>query len=140
MLGRNKIELKICACPGRDIKNEEESAAAYLKKKEAKVKSMKKIKEVQITSIRRNASAKLSQNHDNEENQIFTLQVKGKTNFQILSKLRDALELQQTFAIDQKQNEIQHISPTTNATHANNAAGVQFNPTEHQHNVESIEK
>jgi len=138
IVGRNKIELKICACPGRDIKNEEESTAAYLKKKEAKMKSIKKFKEVQITSIRRNASAMPVDNQDNEENQIFTLQVKGKTNFQILSKLRDALELQQKVAIDQKQAEVKP-NVNINTTHANEAL-VQSKGAEHHHEAESIEK
>ena len=139
IVGRNKIELKICACPGRDIKNEEESTAAYLKKKEAKTKSIKKVKEVQITSIRRNASAKPAENQDNEENQMFTLQVKGKANFQILSKLRDALELQQKVAIDQKQTEVKHNANNFNATQANEIL-LHSNGAQHQHEAETIEK
>ena len=98
------------------------------------MKSIKKIKEVQITSIKRNASIKVPHSQENEENQIFTLQVKGKTNFQILSKLRDALELQQQFTLNQNLNEAQK---NLNKNITNDPVVPEIG---HQVKIESIEK
>ncbi|XP_069776130.1 cellular tumor antigen p53 isoform X3 [Narcine bancroftii] len=89
LLGRQCFEVRVCACPGRDRKGEEEN----LRKQEALEKgglaTKRTIQEV-------------SQPHDPpapskkklaSDNEIFTLQVKGRERYEMLKKILEALEV-----------------------------------------------
>nr|ARJ54144.1 P53 [Gobiocypris rarus] len=94
MLGRRSFEVRVCACPGRDRKTEESNF-----RKDQETKTMSKtpsttkrgmIKESTMSRPEGSKRAKLSASSDEE---IYTLQVKGKERFDMLKKINDSLEL-----------------------------------------------
>ncbi len=102
----------LSACPGRDRNIDEKK----LEKKKSKsiidannnkmtIVQQPEPKIVQLINnnqIKIKSSSLLQQSIDNE---IFTLQVKGKKNYEILKKLNDALELQTAFLTKRLNNE-----------------------------------
>ncbi|XP_063808688.1 cellular tumor antigen p53-like [Pseudophryne corroboree] len=85
LLGRRCFEVRICACPGRDRRTEEEN---FLKKKE--MKSSGKRAPVNAPLL----EAPLSKKRVLNEEEIFTFQVRGRERYETLKKINDALELQ----------------------------------------------
>ncbi|XP_033764391.1 tumor protein 63-like isoform X2 [Pecten maximus] len=89
VLGRRAVEVRICACPGRDRKADEKAALPPSKQSPKKVNSFGKMTVgTEITSI---APGGKKRKLDGEE--AFTLTVRGRENYEILCKLRDSLEL-----------------------------------------------
>ncbi|XP_078335379.1 tumor protein 63-like isoform X3 [Crassostrea virginica] len=89
VLGRRAVEVRICACPGRDRKADEKAALPPSKQSPKKSKFGSKISYgTEITTIMPGKKRKLDEDEDS-----YTLTVRGKENFEILCKLRDSLEL-----------------------------------------------
>lgn len=95
MLGRRSFEVRVCACPGRDRKTEESNF-----RKDQETKTMNKtpsttkrglIKE-SSTSRPEGKKAKLSPFVTSDE-EVYTLQIRGKERFEMLKKINDSLEL-----------------------------------------------
>ncbi|NP_571402.1 cellular tumor antigen p53 isoform X2 [Danio rerio] len=95
LLGRRSFEVRVCACPGRDRKTEESNF-----KKDQETKTMAKtttgtkrslVKESSSATLRPEGSKKAKGSSSDEE--IFTLQVRGRERYEILKKLNDSLEL-----------------------------------------------
>ncbi|XP_041377470.1 tumor protein 63-like isoform X2 [Gigantopelta aegis] len=89
VLGRRAVEVRICACPGRDRKADEKQSLPP-----AKQSPCKKISPVtkiclgaEFTSIAPGKKRKL------QEDEAFTVTVRGRENYEILCKIRDSLEL-----------------------------------------------
>ena len=101
VLGRQSVEVRICACPGRDRKGEESAIFP----------TPKPVKKSHPTDSSRqpdrlNKRVKIN-GKDCEE---FTLTVRGRENYEILCKLRDSLEL----AFLLPQGSLQQIQSTMN--------------------------
>ncbi|KAI5609554.1 cellular tumor antigen p53 isoform X1, partial [Silurus asotus] len=92
VLGRRCFEVRVCACPGRDRKTEEENLS---KKTSGKTASGIKRKSSGIESqVTPNAeSSKKIKIDSSSEEEIFILQVRGKDRFNMLKKINDSLEL-----------------------------------------------
>ncbi|XP_061162245.1 tumor protein 63-like isoform X5 [Saccostrea echinata] len=88
VLGRRAVEVRICACPGRDRKADEKAALPPAKQSPKKIGS-KISYGTEITTIMPGKKRKL----DDGGEESFTLTVRGKENYDILCKLRDSLEL-----------------------------------------------
>ncbi|XP_033103882.1 cellular tumor antigen p53-like isoform X2 [Anneissia japonica] len=87
-LGRRVIEIRPCACPGRDRKNDEAECG---KEKRLKEKPTKKTKvTAQSTTISQVGAKKRKLNTDDE---IFTLTIRGRENYEMLRKINEALEI-----------------------------------------------
>ncbi|KAI0238143.1 Tumor protein p73 [Lamellibrachia satsuma] len=87
VLGRQAIEVRICACPGRDRRGEERP---IMSSKQSPNKKMHKLNVgTDIMSV--SPSAKRRKIGDDDD--VFTLRVKGRQNFEILARIRDSLEL-----------------------------------------------
>ncbi|KAL8571078.1 hypothetical protein ACOMHN_010539 [Nucella lapillus] len=92
VLGRSAIEVRICACPGRDKKQDERVA---LKEKHQKgspgsvgAGGSKHYLSTTITNVSKKRKL------DNEEDEeVFNLPVRGRENYITLCKIRDSLEL-----------------------------------------------
>ncbi|XDV21053.1 hypothetical protein PO909_026237 [Leuciscus waleckii] len=96
MLGRRSFEVRVCACPGRDRKTEESN---FRKDQETKTvsktpsttkRSLMKESSSSTSRLEASKKAKLSASSDEE---IYTLQVRGKERFEMLKKINDGLEL-----------------------------------------------
>ncbi|XP_029436809.1 cellular tumor antigen p53 isoform X2 [Rhinatrema bivittatum] len=89
LLGRRSFEVRICACPGRDRKSEEENCQ---KKTMGKSGSSKRaIREVSQAVACTESRKKQVTSSDDE---IFTLQVRGRDRYEFLKKINDAFECQ----------------------------------------------
>ena len=78
VVGRQAVEVRICACPGRDRKTEEDAANP----------NKRPVKRAAPSSI--NIDSKRQCTGDNK---VFTLTVVGNDNYEMLCKIRDSLEL-----------------------------------------------
>uniref|UniRef100_A0A8C7WPM9 Cellular tumor antigen p53 n=1 Tax=Oryzias sinensis TaxID=183150 RepID=A0A8C7WPM9_9TELE len=82
VLGRRCFEVRICACPGRDRKTEEESRQKTQPKKR---------KVTPNTSSSKRKKSHSSGEEDNKE--VFHLEVYGRERYEFLKKINDGLEL-----------------------------------------------
>ncbi|KAM8881152.1 cellular tumor antigen p53 [Synchiropus picturatus] len=88
VLGRRCFEARICACPGRDRKTEEENGTKQKSGKQLKKRKSPTLPE----STECNKKTKSASSAEDDE--VFTLRVRGRQNFEMLKKINDALELQ----------------------------------------------
>ncbi|KAF3697925.1 Cellular tumor antigen p53 Tumor suppressor p53 [Channa argus] len=89
VLGRRCFEVRICACPGRDRKTEEENNT----KTQNGTKQTKKRKSApapDTTAVKKTKSASSAEEEDKE---VFVLHVRGRERFEMLKKINDGLEL-----------------------------------------------
>lgn len=110
VLGRQAVEVRICACPGRDRRAEESAAnPAPAKSSPSKHKPTKVTVGSEVTSI----SPAMKRRKLSGEEEAFTLTIRGRENYEILCKVRDSLELASMIPQNQidlfkrQQNEIQ---------------------------------
>ncbi|KAJ8342980.1 hypothetical protein SKAU_G00329080 [Synaphobranchus kaupii] len=94
VLGRRCFEVRICACPGRDRKTEEDNFRKLQEKSSAKtaIGTKRSYKESSLPASRPEGSKKTKTSSSSEE-EIFTLQVRGKERFEMLKKINESLEL-----------------------------------------------
>nr|XP_055054979.1 cellular tumor antigen p53 isoform X1 [Misgurnus anguillicaudatus]XP_055054980.1 cellular tumor antigen p53 isoform X1 [Misgurnus anguillicaudatus]XP_055054982.1 cellular tumor antigen p53 isoform X1 [Misgurnus anguillicaudatus]XP_055054988.1 cellular tumor antigen p53 isoform X1 [Misgurnus anguillicaudatus] len=95
LLGRRSFEVRVCACPGRDRKTEESNLRKEQEPKPSdKTPSTTKrsIKETTSSIPRAEGSKKAKLNNSSDE-EIYTLQVRGKERYEMLKKINDGLEL-----------------------------------------------
>ncbi|RNA06799.1 tumor 63 isoform X7 [Brachionus plicatilis] len=96
ILGRSSFEIKICACPGRDRATDEnkynKNKKLGVEKAPVKTDSAKLINSTD--KEKKNSFLNLHQD-DNEE--IFTLVIKGRKNYEILKNLNEALRVQDLY-------------------------------------------
>ncbi|CAG5136242.1 unnamed protein product, partial [Candidula unifasciata] len=89
VLGRRAVEVRICACPGRDRKADERDSQppkGFVNKRGQAGTPSSVTVGTEIVSV-----AKKRKFGDDKE--IYSLPVRGKENYEILRKMRDALEL-----------------------------------------------
>ncbi|XP_006627536.2 cellular tumor antigen p53 isoform X3 [Lepisosteus oculatus] len=94
LLGRRCFEVRVCACPGRDRKTEEENFHKQQEKGSSKSTGSNKrnIKEVNQSTPPSDNNKKTKSSSSAEE-EIFTLQVRGRERFEMLKKINESLEL-----------------------------------------------
>ncbi|KAM9501312.1 cellular tumor antigen p53-like [Clarias gariepinus] len=91
VLGRRCFEVRVCACPGRDRKTEEENLNKKTLKTATGVKRKSSAMESQVTP---NAeSSKKTKTESSSEEEIFFLQIRGRERFNMLKTINDSLEL-----------------------------------------------
>uniref|UniRef100_A0A665W4Y1 Cellular tumor antigen p53 n=1 Tax=Echeneis naucrates TaxID=173247 RepID=A0A665W4Y1_ECHNA len=89
VLGRRCFEVRVCACPGRDRKTEEENNM----KTQNGTKQTKKRKSTpapDTTSVKKSKSASSAEEEDKE---VFVLHIRGRERYEMLKKIHDGLEL-----------------------------------------------
>ncbi|XP_071400386.1 cellular tumor antigen p53 [Centroberyx affinis] len=88
VLGRRCFEVRVCACPGRDRKTEEENA----NKTQNGTKSTKKRKSQPVPDTTVVKKTKSASSAEEEDKEVFVLHVRGKERFEMLKKINDGLE------------------------------------------------
>ena len=78
VLGRTSVEVRICACPGRDRKVEEKALQPSLQRP-----SKRSAVDIDVPAAKRSRG----------DQEVFTLTVTGQENYEILLRIRDSLEL-----------------------------------------------
>jgi len=86
VLGRRCVEVRICACPGRDRKADEQQSFPM---KQQQKKPGKFTFATEITAV----SSGGKKRKLDDMNDSYTLTVRGKENYDILCKIRDSLEI-----------------------------------------------
>lgn len=87
VLGRRAVEVRICACPGRDRKADEK--ASLLSKPLSPKKNGYPPRSVVVT----NEITKIAPKRRKIDEESFTIVVRGRENYETLCKLRDMMEL-----------------------------------------------
>ncbi|XP_053086529.1 cellular tumor antigen p53 isoform X2 [Pangasianodon hypophthalmus] len=89
LLGRRTFEVRVCACPGRDRKTEENN---FRKQQEPKTSGKTLTKRSMKDPPSHPEASKKSKNSSSDD-EIYTLQVRGKERYEFLKKINDGLEL-----------------------------------------------
>uniref|UniRef100_A0A3Q3H0Q2 Cellular tumor antigen p53 n=1 Tax=Labrus bergylta TaxID=56723 RepID=A0A3Q3H0Q2_9LABR len=99
VLGRQCFEVRICACPGRDRKTEEENST----KMQNSTKETKKRKSVPSPDSTSTKKPKSGSGTDEEDRECFVLHVRGRERYEMLKKINDGLELKAKTKVCMKQ-------------------------------------
>ncbi|XP_053484917.1 cellular tumor antigen p53 [Ictalurus furcatus] len=91
VLGRRCFEARVCACPGRDRKTEEENPNKKSLKTATRIKRKSPGMESQVTP-NAESSKKIKIDSSSEE-EIYILQIRGRDRFNMLKTINDSLEL-----------------------------------------------
>ncbi|KAL3861080.1 hypothetical protein ACJMK2_007165 [Sinanodonta woodiana] len=111
VLGRRAVEVRICACPGRDRKADEKTAMPVSKQSPKKSPLPRLTLGTEMTVVGKKRKI--------GDDEMFSLAVRGRENYEILCKLRDSLEIaamlpqNQLEIYKQKQVEVQRQSSAT---------------------------
>ncbi|XP_007551317.1 cellular tumor antigen p53 [Poecilia formosa] len=97
VLGRRCFEVRVCACPGRDRKTEEEN----LEKNGTKQTKKRKSAPAPDTSTAKKSKSVSS--GEDEDKELYTLQIRGRERFLMFKKLNDGLELMEKMGPKKKQ-------------------------------------
>lgn len=89
VLGRRCFEVRVCACPGRDRKTEEENSTK-MQNGTKQTKKRKSAPAAETASVKKSKPASSAEEDDKE---VFVLQVRGAERFNMLKKINDGLEL-----------------------------------------------
>ncbi|XP_031707215.1 cellular tumor antigen p53-like [Anarrhichthys ocellatus] len=89
VLGRRCFEVRVCACPGRDRKSEEESKA----KMQSGTKQTKKRKSGPPAPDTTSKKSKLASSAEEEDKDVYVLHVRGRERYEMFKKLNDGQEL-----------------------------------------------
>ncbi|KAL2079608.1 hypothetical protein ACEWY4_025352 [Coilia grayii] len=96
VLGRRCFEVRVCACPGRDRKTEEENS---MKKKVLSTGTKRKMqgseteREGQGQAMPNPSTSKKLKADPNADDEIFTLQIRGRKLYEMLKSINDSFEL-----------------------------------------------
>ncbi|XP_036404559.1 cellular tumor antigen p53-like isoform X1 [Megalops cyprinoides] len=95
VLGRRCFEVRVCACPGRDRKTEEEKFQKKQEKTSTKTSggTKRNFREVSQPTTRPEVSKK-PKTVSKPEEEVYTLLVRGKERYEMLKHINDGLELQ----------------------------------------------
>uniref|UniRef100_A0A8C9ZEJ7 Cellular tumor antigen p53 n=1 Tax=Sander lucioperca TaxID=283035 RepID=A0A8C9ZEJ7_SANLU len=95
VLGRMCFEVRVCACPGRDRKTEEENSTKMQNgtkqtKKRKSAPAVPSPRAPDATSVKKSKSASSAEEEDKE---VYALHVRGRERYEMLKKIHDGLEL-----------------------------------------------
>uniref|UniRef100_A0A8C1A128 Cellular tumor antigen p53 n=1 Tax=Cyprinus carpio carpio TaxID=630221 RepID=A0A8C1A128_CYPCA len=96
LLGRGSFEVRVCACPGRDRKTEESN---FRKDQETKTlgktpsTNKRSLTKESTSSVPRPEGSKKAKLSGSSDEEIYTLQVRGKERYEMLKKINDSLDL-----------------------------------------------
>ncbi|XP_013772427.1 cellular tumor antigen p53-like isoform X2 [Limulus polyphemus] len=100
-LGRRALEIRICACPGRDRRNEENLLEKQHEPQQGTVDSVKRTVVRLSQELWNNTPLPKKVKTSSDDDKIFTLEVRGRKNYEYLCIMRDALEKQRYLTSEQ---------------------------------------
>ncbi|XP_029522880.1 cellular tumor antigen p53-like isoform X4 [Oncorhynchus nerka] len=93
VLGRRCFEVRVCACPGRDRKTEEENTNKVLNGTKTTNGSKRKSQQALPPPGTSKKIKNGSSTEDEDKDNVFLLQVRGREHYEWLKKINDSLEL-----------------------------------------------
>ncbi|XP_022110145.1 cellular tumor antigen p53-like isoform X2 [Acanthaster planci] len=94
VLGRQVIDVRVCACPGRDRKGEEKHQSDKQSKKPLKRGQSKMSQSFSVTHI--------GGKRKKPDEEVYCIMVKGRANYEILMRIKESLELMSYVTQDQR--------------------------------------
>ncbi|XP_030287523.1 cellular tumor antigen p53 [Sparus aurata] len=107
VLGRRCFEVRVCACPGRDRKTEEQNSA----KTQNGTKQIKKRKSVPVPDAPSVKKSKSASSAEEEDKDVFVLHVRGRERYEMLKKINDGLELLDKESKSKTKTSVKHEVP-----------------------------
>ncbi|XP_070785709.1 cellular tumor antigen p53 [Enoplosus armatus] len=89
VLGRRCFEVRVCACPGRDRRTEEDNST----KTQNPTKQTKKRKSAPAPDTTSMKKSKSTSSAEEEDKEVFVLHVRGRERYDMLKKINEGLEL-----------------------------------------------
>ncbi|XP_041093311.1 cellular tumor antigen p53-like [Polyodon spathula] len=93
LLGRRCFEVRVCACPGRDLKSEEENSRKQLEKAGSKASAGSTKRSIKEVTLPAPGSSKRIRTSAGSDEEVFTLQVHGRERYEMLRRINESLEL-----------------------------------------------
>ncbi|XP_041094191.1 cellular tumor antigen p53-like [Polyodon spathula] len=93
LLGRRCFEVRVCACPGRDLKSDEENSRKQLEKAGSKASAGGTKRSFKEVSLPAPGSSKRNRASAGSDEDTFTLQVHGRERYEMLRRINESLEL-----------------------------------------------
>ncbi|XP_076828520.1 cellular tumor antigen p53-like isoform X2 [Brachyhypopomus gauderio] len=115
VLGRRCFEVRVCACPGRDRKTEEENRNKATVKMSTSTKRTAAVLDVQASSGAE-ACKKIKVDSSTEE-EIYILQIRGKERFNMFKTINDSLELMDMMSVVDKDKYRQKRASKSSSKH-----------------------
>ncbi|XP_076365494.1 cellular tumor antigen p53-like isoform X4 [Tachypleus tridentatus] len=100
-LGRRALGIRICACPGRDRRNEEILFEKQHEPQQGTVDSVKRAAVRTSQELGNNTPLPKKVKTSSDDDRVFTLEVRGHKNYEFLCIMRDALETQRYLTAEQ---------------------------------------
>ncbi|XP_038061862.1 cellular tumor antigen p53-like isoform X2 [Patiria miniata] len=94
VLGRQVIDVRVCACPGRDRKGEEKHQTEKQNKKPLKRGQSKMTQSFSVTQI--------GGKRKKPDEEVYCIMVKGRANYELLMRIKESLELMSYVTQDQR--------------------------------------
>ncbi|XP_052005817.1 cellular tumor antigen p53-like isoform X2 [Xyrauchen texanus] len=112
VLGRQCFEVRVCACPGRDLKIEEDNLKKITGEKATgtKRKRQDQLKEPPIPNPESSKKMKADSNTDDN---LYILHVRGKERYEMLKKINSSLELMDVMPVGDQEKYRQKRSHRT---------------------------
>lgn len=120
LLGRRCFEVRVCACPGRDRKDEEKKLLQSQEKSGGKKRSFKDVSQ----SANQTEVSKKPKSPTRPEDEIYTLQIRGRERFEMLKEINDSLELMDAMPAA----EVEKYRPTLTARNASKREAEDVQP------------
>ncbi|XP_051983435.1 cellular tumor antigen p53-like [Xyrauchen texanus] len=105
VLGRQCFEVRVCACPGRDRKTEEENLKKITGEKSTGTKRKHQIQDQlkEPHPIPDPGSSKKRKADSSTDDEIYVLPVRGKDRFEMLKKINSSLELMDVMPVTEQE-------------------------------------
>ncbi|XP_033642575.1 cellular tumor antigen p53-like isoform X1 [Asterias rubens] len=94
VLGRQVIDVRVCACPGRDRKGEEKQQTDKQAKKPSKRGNNKVSQTFSVTQM--------GGKRKKPDEEIYYMAIKGRTKYELLMRIKESLDLMEYVTTDQK--------------------------------------
>nr|XP_018672000.1 transcription factor protein isoform X3 [Ciona intestinalis] len=104
VLGRRVVEVRVCSCPGRDRSQEEKRKRTAESEVKSGSKRTYKCMQGSMNIVQTAPAKRKCAMNGNDDQEEFTLKIRGRDKFEMLKKIKEALDLAEVAAHQQVEN------------------------------------